>query len=151
MNYNKILLMGNLTRNPELSYLPNQTAVVSFGIAVNRKYKDKEETLFIDCTAFGNQAENINKYMQKGNPIFIEGRLTKDQWTQDDGVKREKYKVIVERFQFLGVAQPAQRSLTIVSPQTEPKNDSFSPQNDSFSPKNDSPQQSVFEDEDIPF
>jgi len=103
---NKILLMGNLTRDPQLSYTPNQTAVVDFGIAVNRRWKDqsgndKEDVCFVDCRAFGKTAETINKYLVKGRPVFIEGRLTLDSWTAQDGSKRSKHRVTVENFQFL--------------------------------------------------
>jgi len=110
MNYNKIMLMGNLTRKPELSYLPSQTAVVDFGLAVNRKWKSKdgqskEETCFVDCRAFGKTAENISKYLDKGSPLFVEGRLTFDSWTSQDGSKRSKHRVTVDSFQFLGKAK----------------------------------------------
>jgi single-strand DNA-binding protein len=108
-NYNKVLLMGNLTRDPQLSYLPSETAVVEFGLAVNRRWKsregeDREETCFVDCRAFGRTAETINKYMNKGRPIFVEGRLTFDSWTAQDGSKRSKHRVTVENFQFVGSA-----------------------------------------------
>jgi single-strand DNA-binding protein len=106
-NFNKVFLMGNLTRDPQLSYLPNQTAVVDFGLAVNRRWKgqdgeNKEETCFVDCRAFGRTAENINKYLTKGRPLFVEGRLTFNSWTAQDGTKRSKHRVTVENFQFLG-------------------------------------------------
>jgi len=106
-NYNKVLLMGHLTRDPQLSYLPSQTAVVDFGLAVNRKWKskggeDKEEICFVDCQAFGRTGENINKYLTKGKPLFIEGRLTFNSWTAQDGTKRSKHKITVESFQFVG-------------------------------------------------
>ena len=106
-NYNKVLLIGNLTRDPQLSYLPSQTAVVDFGIAVNRRWTGQdgqqgEETCFVDCRAFGRQAENINKYLTKGRQIFVEGRLTFNSWTAQDGTKRSRLRVTVERFQFLG-------------------------------------------------
>ncbi|MHC4111541.1 MAG: single-stranded DNA-binding protein [Planctomycetota bacterium] len=108
-NFNKVLLMGNLTRDPQLSYLPSQTAVVEFGLAVNRRWKSREgeareETCFVDCRAFGRTAENLNKYMSKGRPLFVEGRLTFDSWTAQDGSKRSKHRVTVENFQFLGGA-----------------------------------------------
>ncbi len=108
-NFNKVLLIGNLTRDPQLSYLPSQTAVVDFGLAVNRKWKskegqDKEETCFVDCRAFGKQAETINKYLVKGRPVFVEGRLTFDSWTAQDGTKRSRHRITVENFQFLGGA-----------------------------------------------
>ena len=104
--FNKILLMGNLTRDPQLSYTPNQTAVVDFGLATNRRWtgqdgSQREETCFVDCRAFGRLAENLNKYTSKGKPIFIEGRLTFDTWTAQDGSKRSKHRVTVENFQFL--------------------------------------------------
>ncbi|MCX5636834.1 MAG: single-stranded DNA-binding protein [Planctomycetota bacterium] len=104
--FNKVLLMGNLTRDPQLSYTPNQTAVVDFGLAVNRRWTSKggeakEETCFVDCRAFGRQAENINKYLTKGRAIFLEGRLTFDSWTAQDGTKRSRHRVTVENFQFL--------------------------------------------------
>jgi len=105
-NFNKILLMGNLTRDPQLSYLPSQTAVVDFGLAVNRKWTSrdgeaKEEVCFVDCRAFSRTAENINKYLKKGDPLFIEGRLTFNTWTAQDGTRRSKHRVTVENFQFL--------------------------------------------------
>ena len=105
-NYNKVMLIGRLTRDPQLSYTPNQTAVVDFGLATNRKWKgqdgsQREETCFVDCTCFGRQAENINKYLSKGSGVFVEGRLTFDSWTAQDGTKRSKLKVTVENFQFL--------------------------------------------------
>lgn len=114
-NFNKILLMGNLTRDPQLSYTPSQTAVVDFGLAVNRRWtsrdgEKKEETCFVDCRAFGRNAENLNKYMTKGRPLFIEGRLTFDSWTAQDGTKRSKHRVTVENFQFLpGTSGPGAR------------------------------------------
>jgi single-strand DNA-binding protein len=109
-NFNKILLLGNLTRDPQLSYTPSQTAVVDFGLAVNRRWTGqdgsaREETCFVDCRAFGKQAETINKYLTKGRQVFIEGRLTFDSWTAQDGTKRSKHRVTVETFQFIGSGQ----------------------------------------------
>jgi single-strand DNA-binding protein len=107
-SYNKVLLMGNLTRDPQLKYLPNQTAVVEFGIACNRKYKlqsgeQREEVTFVDCSAFARTAEVINQYFSKGKPIFIEGRLKYDQWEdKQGGGKRSKLSVVVDNFQFIG-------------------------------------------------
>jgi single-strand DNA-binding protein len=111
-NFNKVILLGNLTRDPQLSYLPSQTAVVEFGLAMNRKWKGqdgsmKEDTCFVDCQAFGKTAETINKYCKKGNPLFVEGRLKFDSWTAQDGTKRSKHRVTVENFQFLGGGQKA--------------------------------------------
>jgi len=106
MNYNKILLMGNLTKEPQLSYTTGQIPVVDFGLAVNRKWKSKdgvskEETCFVDCRGFAKTAETINKYLVKGSPVFVEGRLTFGSWTAQDGTKRSKLTVTVENFQFL--------------------------------------------------
>ncbi len=105
-NFNKVLLMGNLTRDPQLSYTPSQTPVVDFGLATNRRWtgqdgSQREETCFVDCRAFGRQAENINKYLSKGRLVFVEGRLTFDTWTAQDGTKRSRHRVTVENFQFL--------------------------------------------------
>ena len=106
-NFNKVILAGNLTRDPQLSYLPSNTPVAEFGLAINRKWKSqngemREETCFVDCSCFGKQAETLNQYMSKGKPLLVEGRLQFQQWTAKDGTKRSKLKVIVEQFQFLG-------------------------------------------------
>ena len=119
MNYNKVILLGNLTRDPKLSYTPSQTAVADFGLAVNRTWtKDgqkQQETCFVDCVAFGKTGENINKYCQKGNPLLVEGRLTFDNWQAQDGTKRNKLKVTIESFQFISSGEkktePAQQQL----------------------------------------
>lgn len=105
-NYNKVLLMGNITRDPELKYTPSNTAVGNIGLAVNRKYKDgngetREEVTFVDCECWGATAENISKYFSKGHPIFVEGRLKLDQWKDKDGGARSKLKVVIETFQFV--------------------------------------------------
>ena len=105
-NFNRVYLMGNLTRDPQLSYTPNQTAVVDFGIATNRKWtgqdgNQREETCFVDCRMFGKRAEVINKYCKRGNPLFVEGRLTFDSWEAQDGSKRSKLRVTVENFEFI--------------------------------------------------
>lgn len=105
-NYNKVMLIGNLTRDPQLSYTPSQTAVVDFGLATNRRWtaqdgSQREETCFVDCRSFGKQAETINKYLAKGRSVFVEGRLTFDSWTAQDGSKRSRLRVTVETFQFM--------------------------------------------------
>jgi single-strand DNA-binding protein len=105
---NKVMLIGNLTRDPQLKYLPNQTAVCEFGLAVSRKYKaangeQREDTAFVDCTVFGKGGEIFNQYMTKGKPVFVEGRLKYDTWEdKNGGGKRSKLAVVVEDFQFLG-------------------------------------------------
>jgi len=108
-NLNKVMLIGNLTRDPELKYTPGNQAVCEVGLAVNRKYRtkdgeDREETTFVDCEAWGKQAEVIKQYMTKGKPLFIEGRLKLDTWEDKDGGKRSKMRVVIENFQFLGSA-----------------------------------------------
>ena len=102
--YNKVLLMGNLTRDIELKYTPSNQAVANIGLAVNRRYKtsegeQREETTFVDCEAWGRTAEVMNQYLAKGRPVFIEGRLKLDTWTDKDGGKRSKHRVVVENFQ----------------------------------------------------
>ena len=92
-SYNRVIMMGNLTRDPQLNYLPSKTPVVEFGLASNRRYRrsdgtDAEEVCFIDCRCFGRMAETINKYCQKGRPLLVEGRLTFDTWEAQDGTKR---------------------------------------------------------------
>lgn len=106
-NYNRIILMGNLTRDPQLKYLPNNTAVCEFGMAVNRNWRDRdgnqrEEVCFVDLAAFARQGEVINQYLSKGRPILVEGRLKYDTWTGQDGQKRSKHSVVVDSFQFVG-------------------------------------------------
>lgn len=106
-SFNKVLLMGNLTRDPQLTYLPSQTPVVEFGLAVNRVFRkqdgtESKETCFVDCQMFGKRAEALNKYVKKGDPLFIEGRLKLDQWQAQDGSKRSRLRVFVENFEFVG-------------------------------------------------
>lgn len=107
MNLNKLMLAGNLTRDPELKYTAKGSAICAFGIAVNREWKTetgdkKEEVTFVDVTAFGKQAELIAQYLKKGNPLFLEGRLKLDQWDdKQTGQKRSKLGVVLESFQFL--------------------------------------------------
>ncbi len=110
-SYNRVILMGNLTRDPELQYLPSGTAVARIGLAVNRVYNDrqsgerKEEVCFVDLDAFGRTAEVINEYCQKGSPLLVEGRLRFQSWETDDGQRRSKHSVLVDRFQFVGGRQ----------------------------------------------
>ena len=110
-SYNKVLLMGNLTRDPELKYTPKGTAVTDIGLACNRVYQTesgekREEVTFVDITVMGRQAETVSQYCQKGRPVFVEGRLQLDQWDdKQTGQKRSKLKVMAERVQFLGSGQ----------------------------------------------
>jgi len=104
---NKVFLIGNLTRDPDLRYTSSGTAVAKFGLAVNRKYKGqdgelKEDTCFVDIVTWGKTAENCSNYLSKGRPVFIEGRLQFSSWETEDGQKRSKIEVVVEIIQFLG-------------------------------------------------
>lgn len=107
MNFNKVILLGRLTRDPQLSYLPSNTPVVDFSLASSRTYKKQdgsqgEETCFADCQIFGKRAEVINKYLHKGDPLLVEGRLKFEQWQAQDGSKRSKLRIFVENFEFIG-------------------------------------------------
>ncbi len=106
-SYNKVLLMGNLTKDVELRYTPQGTAVANLRLAVNRKFKDKnqelkEEVCFITAVAWDKQAETCNQYVRKGSPVFVEGRLQSRSWEDTAGQKRNVIEVRVERIQFLG-------------------------------------------------
>ncbi|MAY74751.1 MAG: single-stranded DNA-binding protein [Phycisphaerae bacterium] len=105
-SYNKVLLMGNLTRDPELKHTSGNQAVANIGLAVNRRYRtqsgeNREEVTFVDCEAWGRTAEVMSQYLAKGRPVFIEGRLKLDQWEGRDGSKQSKLRVVVESFQFV--------------------------------------------------
>jgi single-strand DNA-binding protein len=108
-NVNKVMLMGNMTRDPALKFLPSGTAVCEFGMAINRVWYDqqtkekKEAVTFVDCRAWGKTGENISKYFKKGSPIFVDGRLDYQTWEAKDGSgKRHKLDVVVEGFEFCG-------------------------------------------------
>ena len=108
-SFNKVILMGNLTRDPELRVTAGCTSICKLGVATSRKYSTKdgeqrEETTFIDVDAFGKTADTIAKYLRKGSPIMIEGRLKLDQW-EAEGQKRSKLSVMLETFQFVGKAE----------------------------------------------
>src|SRR5512137_2128728 len=106
-SFNKVILVGNLTRDPELRYTPKGLAIAKIGLAVNRTWKSetgesKEEVTFVDIDAFGKQAETIGQYLKKGRPILVEGRLRLDQWDdKQTGQKRSRLGVVMEGFQFL--------------------------------------------------
>lgn len=106
-SFNKVILLGNLTRDPETRVTSNGLTICKLGLAVSRVFSTregerKEETTFVDIDAFGKQAEVITKYMRKGKPLMVEGRLKLDQWETNDGQKRNKLKVVLENFQFVG-------------------------------------------------
>lgn len=159
---NKVFLIGNLTRDPELRVTPKGTAICQFGLAVNRQFKDesgamRDETTFIDIEAWGKQGELVSKYLTKGSPAMVEGRLKLDQWEdKQSGQKRSKLKVVLDNVQFLssragagaggapgGFGQPSMQSDD--SDQTSPERHSPPPRAASkASPSGDI-------DEDVPF
>ena len=127
-NFNKVLLMGNLTKDPELRYTPQGTAVVNLRLAVNRKFRNKnqelkEEVCFVTVVVWDKQAETCNQYLRKGSPIFAEGRLQSRSWEDNTGQKRNVLEVRADRIQFLGKA-PAKTTSelpeeTVEAPSTE--------------------------------
>lgn len=150
-NFNKVILLGNLTRDPELRTTPKGTSVCQFGLAVNRVYRTgdsgqtQEETTFIDLEAWGKQAEIISKYVSKGNPLFVEGRLKFDSWESKEGEKRSKLKVIVENMQLMGGRSGGEGNQSSSS-------DSYAPAQRSNSPSSQStPAPSDDIEEDVPF
>lgn len=106
-SFNKVILVGNLTRDIELKYLPKGTAVCNLSLAVNRRWKteageEKEDVYFAECKAFGKQAETIAQYVKKGHPMMVEGRLTREEWDdKKTGEKRSTTRIMIETFQFL--------------------------------------------------
>lgn len=105
-SYNKVILVGNLTRDPEMRYTPSGTAVADIGLAVNEQYKNKagetvDETVFVDVVVWGRQAETASEYLSKGSSILVEGKLQLDSWENDKGEKRSKMRVRADRIQFL--------------------------------------------------
>src|SRR3954463_4888907 len=117
-SFNKVMMIGNLTRDPQVKNLAGGLVVAEFGLAMNRKYRtangeDKEEVCFVDCSAFGKQAETIAQWCKKGKQLFVEGRLKYDQWEdqRSGGAKRSKITVVVENFQFLGSRDDAPATL----------------------------------------
>ena len=105
-SFNKVLLMGNLTRDPELRYIPSGQAVATFTVAVNRVYNSqagekKEEVSFIRIVVWARMAENCNEYLKKGSPVFVEGRLQSRSWEAQDGTKRSTIEVVAQSVQFL--------------------------------------------------
>jgi single-strand DNA-binding protein len=152
-SYNKVILLGNLTRDPELRYTPKGTAVARLGLAVNRSYKtdtgeSKEEVTFLDVDAWGKQAELISQYLRKGNPLFVEGRLRLDQWDdKQTGQKRSAIKVVLENFQFVG-GRAEGGSGGGGAPSAPPSRPPARPANPTEPPTSDGPPP---EEDDVPF
>lgn len=137
---NRVFLMGNLTRDPEVRYTPSGTAVGDLGLAVNETYKNKagenvESTVFVDVEVWSRQAETCAEYLYKGSPVFVEGRLKLDQWENQQGEKRSKLRVRADRVQFLGTPK---RSNTVDAPHGD-------------APASEAPPAPIGDDDDIPF
>jgi single-strand DNA-binding protein len=107
--FNKVILIGNLTRDPEMRYAPQGTSVCKFDLAVNRKYKQadesKEEVMFISIVVFGKQADICGQYLNKGSNVLVEGRLQQNRWETEDGQKRSKHEVVAQSVRFLSRRQ----------------------------------------------
>jgi single-strand DNA-binding protein len=151
-SYNKVLLLGNLTRDPEVRYTPKGTAVTDLGIAVNRQYtldtgEKREEVTFVDVTFWGRTAEVAGEYLKKGRPVFIEGRLQLDTWDdKQTGQKRSKLKVMGEAMQMLGSRQGGGGG---DAPEEEPRGRSTGAARSSSPPKGGPPAEP--DDDEIPF
>ncbi len=144
--FNKVIMAGNLTRDVEIRYLPNGSAVSNTAIATSRKFtaqngEKKEETCFIDITFFGRSAEIANQYLKRGSKVLVEGRLDFDQWTDQNGNKRSKHSIVVEAMQMLDSksSQPIPEEMSPVSPEVIYKK----PEAMTFDP--------MIENEEIPF
>jgi len=145
-SYNRVLLMGNLTRNPEIRYTPSGTAVVDLGLAVNESFKNKagevvEQVCYVDVVVWGRQAETASEYLQKGSPVFVEGRLQLDQWENQQGEKRSKLRVRADRVQFLGGSGGNRSTESSAAPVGAPATQPVAP----------APTPEADDDEDVPF
>lgn len=109
--FNKVILIGNLTKTPELRYTPSGTPVASFGLAVNRKFRQadelRDEVCYVDIVVFGKQAEHCGQYLSKGNGVIVDGRLQQRRWETEDGQKRSKHEVVAQTVTFLPKRQEA--------------------------------------------
>ncbi len=134
-NLNKVFLIGNLTRDPELRYTPGGSAVTTLRLAVNRRFttrqgENRDETLFIDVTVWAKQAESCCQYLSKGRPVFVEGRLRQETWTTNEGQNRSRIVAVGERIQFLGSAPGERTQGPAQRPADEPPQEDVSPQED---------------------
>jgi single-strand DNA-binding protein len=145
---NKVFLMGNLTRDPEVRTTTTGLKIAKLGLAVNRRFRtrdneQREETTFVDIDAFGQDAETLERYCQKGSPLFVEGRLRLDQWQSNTGENRSKLTVVLERFQFIGgrdSGQSQESSGSYQAPATPSTQASHPPE-----------EKDSFEDDNVPF
>ena len=126
VTFNRVILAGNLVRDPETRFLPSGVAVTSFSIAVNRRYKSnnevKEEVSFFDISVFGKTGENCAEYLSKGRPVLVEGRLRQRRW-EADGVKKSKIEVVADNVQFLGPRGASAETSAPAAPATESQDD----------------------------
>jgi len=150
-SFNKVIIMGNLVRDPELRYTPSGQAVADIRIAINRRRRTsggqtQQETTFVDITAWGRHAETISQRFSKSDPIFIEGRLARDEWVGKDGVRRSKLHVVLESFRFL--TPPARKA----EPQQEaPKPQPPAEKETPPAPSEPPPEEPGIEFNDLPF
>ncbi|PAW67884.1 MAG: single-stranded DNA-binding protein [Opitutia bacterium Tous-C1TDCM] len=155
---NKVLLMGNLTRDPELRVTPKGTSICQFALAINRQFKmesgeSREEVIFVDVEAWGKQGETIAKYVTKGRPLYVEGRLKLDQWEdKNTKEKRSRMKVVLEQFQFLGDSRGGPGG-GAPAPSGEFDQTGSAPERHSPPPRSSAPKPAASEnlDEDVPF
>jgi single-strand DNA-binding protein len=175
--YNKVILVGNLTRDVELKYLSSGSSVAKFGLATNRKWKDKnsgddrQEVMFIDISVFGRSAEIANQYLRKGSKVLIEGRLVLNQWTDQNGQKRSKHEIQADNVQFMDTKAEANQqsggnwgnnnggsynnnTYNEANMGNQPNNNSYNqqPQSQPSTPRQENRTQDIdIENEDIPF
>jgi single-strand DNA-binding protein len=156
---NKVLLIGNLTRDPEVRMLPSGRSVCKFGLAINRNFKDaegnrREETTFIDVESFGPRGEALARFFSKGKPIFVEGRLKLDQWESQTGEKRSKLLVDLENWEFMGAKQDSYEGQPRApdSGTSQAQATRVAPDNGNTAPDSPSPRASEPDlNEDVPF
>jgi len=144
-SYNRVMLMGNLTHNPEIRYTPSGTAVADLRMAMNESYKNKagetvESTCYVDVVVWGRQAETSSEYLHKGSPVFVEGRLQLDQWENQQGEKRSKLRVRADRVQFLSSPGQKKTEFSSAPAQQAPAQPAAEP-----------PAPETMDDDDVPF
>jgi single-strand DNA-binding protein len=152
---NKVLLIGNLTRDPDVKMMTNGRPVCNFGLALNRSYKDsegnkKDETTFVDVECFGPRAEAVGRFFTKGRAIFVEGRLKLDQWESKEGEKRSAIRVVLDNFEFVDSRQESQNNQpdgSAISSVPSTPSQLNSPASNTAVPKSSDPEL----DEDVPF
>lgn len=157
MSFNKVIIMGNLTRDPEVRTLPSGNSVARLAVAVNRTYNDKdgnkkEEVTYVDVDAFGKQAEVIGKFFTKGKPILVEGRLKLDQWEdKTSGEKKSRLGVVLEQFSFVGGKSDGGSSGDSYSDEAPAPRRAAAPAPRQAAPRREAPPAQDIGDEDVPF